>query len=814
MNSTLRKISIRKIVREKGKSTCIVVAIFLTTVMFISIFSIVFFVMDALEELAKRNVSWMADAAFLVTDEEFEKIKKSKLVSDISFGFHIGEISNREENTDIELVYYEEKMAYWMKCYPTKGRMPRTGNEIVVSDKHLERLGIAFSENERINVTYSIDGVEYTDTFLLVGVYDWNIRSKHVMMATYDFYDTVRERLEQLGKNSDDIMGRTTEVMFTSSQDTRKLTFRLMEEIGFDYEKGGYTYNKTSFSMVDAGMGIWLALVFLIMFVMFAGYLFISNIFQISMIQDAKFYGKLATIGVNGKEIKQLICQGNIILYFIAVLPAILVGHSFSGFVLPNILNSFFTFQVQRNNNPMIFILSLLFSYGTLVISERKVIKAAQRTSPIEMRRFIGHYPEIKKADNRSCLRKLAVRSFWSDREKALKIIFSIAISMLLANTFYTLVKGFDEEEYTALELEADYTIAKESFFTEVSTRNKENMIKEDMKACSELPGVVAQGGGAVCYVNVPLSDEVWAIYDEIAGKDNLNNKEGKMLTYLYGLDDIMINKIEVKEGILDMEEYHKGNYVLVDALNDNGETCFKPGDSVTIPFSNNSEKTYIVLAVVELPFHLSYQSKWAASSNIFLPMEEWQKQTGRNDYYMYTFDVEKEYHKVWDDFFSYLVEENDTLQYKSARTAADEAEGYIRNLKLMGLVFSMILVCMGIMNYVNCMANNIYSRRKEFAILQSMGMGKAEIIKVLIVQGTLYMSGSLFMGMFITIPAVYFLIEKWMGVSYLKYSFHPQIYILFVVAGIGAATIVPLVSYMIMDKQECFLERIRMCKE
>lgn len=103
MLSTLRKISVRKVLREKGKSSCIVAAVFLTTVLFVMIFSALFFVRDALNELARKDNAWLADAAFIVTEDEAVRIEKSPLVETSSFGFHVGEIEIREENSSADI---------------------------------------------------------------------------------------------------------------------------------------------------------------------------------------------------------------------------------------------------------------------------------------------------------------------------------------------------------------------------------------------------------------------------------------------------------------------------------------------------------------------------------------------------------------------------------------------------------------------------------------------------------------------------------------------------------------------------------------
>ena len=175
---------------------------------------------------------------------------------------------------------------------------------------------------------------------------------------------------------------------------------------------------------------------------------------------------------------------------------------------------------------------------------------------------------------------------------------------------------------------------------------------------------------------------------------------------------------------------------------------------------------------------------------------------------------MKEEEQQVWDNAFSQLVRENKTLEYKSAQTASEEAKEYISQLKLVGFVLSMILVCIGLMNFVNCMANNIYSRRREFAILESMGMRKAEIIGVISVQGLLYMAGSLLLGLLLAVPGVYIFIEKIWTVSYLQYSFYPELYLLFGAVGIVMAIFVPWICFFIVDRKEDFLTRIRACAE
>ncbi|MFP3153730.1 FtsX-like permease family protein [Lachnospiraceae bacterium ZAX-1] len=814
MVPTLKKISIRKVMREKGKSSCIVLALFLTTVMFIMIFSTFFFMKDALDEIARTSAAWSGHAAFIVTDEEEKAIENSDLVSETTSGLHVGEILDSGGYMTIELVSYEEEMAYWMKCYPTEGRMPKKGDEIVVSRRYLEDHGLEFKENEAIDVAYSVDGTKYTDSFTLVGTYDRDINSKHVMLLSKEFHDEVGRRLEEQGKDSRDILYKLVEVIYRSSAHITDTTYQLMDEIGFDEENEPTINDRFS----DAGgfsTGVIAILVIFILFVMMVGYLFISNIFSISIHQDAKFYGKLATNGVLDSEIKKMLLLENNILFLSAIIPAFAIGYLFTSLTLPGILKSFFAFQVRDKGNPWIFILAALFSYLTLMASARKPINLAKKISPMGMKQYMHKFKPVSTCEDRNCLNRFIMRKFWNDKKNAWKIYLSIAFSVLLANLFYAAVMGFNEEEYIGSSMPTDYIVANTTMYTEEDPRERKAISLGELTACMKLPGLIQSGGGGVCDIRVTMNDTQAKEYDKIVGDDNLNNpKAGDMMTQAYGLDDIMVEKMIVLDGEVDLEAYRTGEYVIVDPLGDDGATCLHVGDRITLPFQNGNSKMYSVMAIAELPYEISFQNRWTGSSNLFLPYLEWSSQSGMYDYYMYTYDVEEEYKKSWDDTLSSVVSDNPALTYQSAKTLAEESKGQINEIKMVGFVLSAILLCMGIVNFINCMANSVYSRRRALAIMQSMGTTKSEIIRVLIKEGMLYMAGGTILGCVISIPCTYLVVEKELIFYSIHYRFYPAIYLLFAFIGIAAAVLVPCIAYLHMDKKEPFLSRIRACRE
>ena len=822
MANVLWKIPIRKAIREKGKSICVIAAIFFTTVLFVTVFSTLFFVLDAAEEMMRESSFILADASFLTTKEEYERISKNPLVAEAGMGIRIGSMMEPSGVGELLLFDLDEKMAQWMRYAPQKGRMPQTGNEIAVSDQFLRECGLTYEADMRVTLTYFIGEQEFTDIFTVVGIYERVMQQPyHAVLTSDDFYREACRQLEGCGIKPEDVTYRLAGVMFASRGNVRRLVSLLSEEEGLAFEEGQIFLNDTSL-LDNLSIGVWAALACLVVFVMVIGYLFISNIFQISITRDARFYGKLTTNGVTKKEIKGLIRRENNFLFLIASIPALLAGYIFSAAILPGMLSAYTTIQIKRNGNLMIFILSLVFSYATVLVSERKPAKLAKNASPIEMKKYVGRYRRVKAADGGDCLKKFVTRHFMSDKKKVLKVCVSIALGILLANVFYALAAGFDEEEYVKENLDADYLIAKESIFVSpnVNLVSYERTAEEEIAEYLALTGIRAAGGAAVSQVCLAPSEEEWDAFVAVAGEDTYSTP-GEMWTTAYGLDDIMVERLKPIDGEIDLELFHTGKYVLLDPImstnddNVKNVACYRPGDEVTIPFRSGEMGTYTVMAIVEgLPSSLSFPGRWYAS-DLYLPMAEWQEKEKRDDYYIYAFDVEEECHDIWDDTLeSRLGGENGALAYRSAKTEAAAAEGYITGLKLAGFVLSMILLSMGILNFTNCTAGDIYARRKELAILQSMGVEESEIRRVLTGEGMLYMAGGFVPGVLLAVPGVYVLIEKLLMEPYITYQVYPGIYLLVAILGGVLAFLTPQIAYRMMDRRENFLQRIRACRE
>ncbi len=642
MVSVLRKIPIRKAVREKGKSLCVAAAVFFTTVLFVMVFSTLFFVMDAAEEMMKASSPMLSDAMLSVTEEEYERICANPGVAETSTGIIVARMREPSGAGIIPLYEAEEQMARWMRYYPVEGRMPERGNEIVVSDQYLRERGLTYREDLPINLTFTyLDEKEYTETFTVVGVYKRALQPYHAILVCAYW--------EQCGLDPREAADRQAGVMFSSHGNVRRLASMLVMEEEIDLEEGEIYINDISL-LSSLDFSTWAALLALVLLVMWLGYLFISNIFHLSVTGDARFFGKLSTNGITKKEIKKLIRRQNNILFLAAVVPALLVGYLFSAAVLPGILSAFMTIQARGSGNGWIFVLAFAFSYLTVRVSERKPMKLAKNASPVEMKRYIGGFRRVKTVDDGDCLKKFVVRHFQSDKIKVLKVCVSIAVSILLANIFYAVTAGFDVESYVAGDLDADYIFAKESVFTNPSLNpvSYERIAREEIAGCRGLPGVEAAGGASRSHICLLPTQEEWDAFEEIWGEGAYSDP-GKMWTGAYGLDAMLLQKLQPISGTIDPDQFQTGKYILLDPIlsDDNKENvaCYQPGDEVTVPFASGEVGTYTVMAIVEeLPESMRFPGRYYAS-NVYLPMSEWQDKEQQDDYYLYAFDVKETFH-------------------------------------------------------------------------------------------------------------------------------------------------------------------------
>ena len=92
----------------------------------------------------------------------------------------------------------------------------------------------------------------------------------------------------------------------------------------------------------------------------------------------------------------------------------------------------------------------------------------------------------------------------------------------------------------------------------------------------------------------------------------------------------------------------------------------------------------------------------------------------------------------------NYTENVNEDYSYESKMTYAAEFEEFRMMFLLLGGVLSFIVGMIGILNFFNAVLTSILSRRREFAVMQSIGMTGKQLKKMLVCEGLFYALGSL----------------------------------------------------------------------
>ena len=223
--------------------------------------------------------------------------------------------------------------------------------------------------------------------------------------------------------------------------------------------------------------------------------------------------------------------------------------------------------------------------------------------------------------------------------------------------------------------------------------------------------------------------------------------QERKISQFVSGMDECLWDEMKMAGGAkLDYEKFRSGEYVVVTAWDSEGkEPYYLPGERVTVDFGNGNRKSYTVLAAGDIPYALSESFSGYMDIRFTLPAEEYLRQVGERGAMVVAFDVDEEHTAAAEEWCEgYTEQVKPQLAYVSRSTLM---EAFSRNQRMFGVVggaLSAILALIGILNFTNAIITSVDSRRRELAVLQSIGMTGGQMKKMLRGEGLLYMAATL----------------------------------------------------------------------
>jgi len=831
--------------KNRGRNLVAIIAILMTTIMFTTLFTLAQSMSKNMVEMTFRQTGYDGQASFKsITAEQFSLIADHPDVAEAGESLVLGLAQNKKlGGKQVEIRWSSDINAEHSFAMPTTGTMPTAADEIALDTLILDRLGIPHQLGETVKLEWRKDLAKdevTTSTFTLCGFWEGN-ESVYASMAwvSREFADEMIGDHVTDGKTS--ILGlHTAQVILHSDRNIEATMENILADTGLTGLKFGVNLayspemNATA-AQESLPMYLGMVLVFL------AGYLIIYNIFQISVTADIQFYGKLKTLGTTTKQIKKLIYGQANRLCVIGIPLGLLLGWLL-GMVLVPVLMGRLEGDPVVSANPLIFLGSALFAWLTVTISCLRPARLAGKVSPIEALRMSDAATTSKKKSKRTrngaSITGMAWANLGRNKKRTVTVICSLTLGLVLLSCFYAKNAAFDMEKYLSELTISDFKLDDSSSANQIGGYDPHGstLNAELVESVEGLAGLEAIGHQYSHQFELTLDDETvqnidafytqemlddWATYDPAGPAQIENAKEThKAIGVLYGMDGIPLDAITQERYLLsgsyDAEKFASGDYVLVigPAIDSIEKNAVLPVPTVgsSIELEN---RTYTVMAVVyplqsvdEGAYEGGVQDQLCMS--FIIPTVTFQQQWPENTLRRLFFNVDDEHIPAAQEMIDAYTKTVDTsLPVTSRKTMAEQYEAETRASAVMGNTISVIIALVGVLNFINSMVTAIVSRKKEFAMIQSVGMTKRQLRKMLICEGLDYAAITLIVSYLVSTLAVGIGVRAMTANEFSTFHFTLMPLMICTPILLAFAVLIPFLCFKNLEKQS-IVERLR----
>jgi ABC-type antimicrobial peptide transport system, permease component len=822
---------------NKTRNIIAVIAIALTTILFTSIFTMGIGTVESLQKATMRQAGGDGHAVLkYLTQKQFDAVKDNSAIKEIAFNMALCDsVDNPELLKRHAEFWYDDPVGLKLAFIePEVGHVPQAKNEVIADSKTLELMGVPLELGATVPLEMNIRGEIVTRDFTLCGWWEsdpaFNVGQ---VFASRAYVDAHLDELQCTYYEDYSMTGAISAyIMFPNSINLQEKLDKLLSESGFSSVETdsnyvasnvNWSYLSTNFGM-DAGTMIGLGCGLLL--IVFTGYLIIYNIFQISIVRDIRFYGLLKTIGTTASQLRRIIRRQALLLASIGIPIGLFLGFFSGKALVPLLMNnsSYAGSAVSVSPNPLIFVNAALFALGTVFISTLKPGRMAGKVSPIEAVRYTeSDAPKCgqKKSINGAKMPRMAWSNVWRNKKRAVLVVISLALSIVLLDVVVTLSGSIDMDKFLSKFTDTDFLIAHADYFNNEFSGVENETSEQMIEAVQKLDGFEAGGrlyGGR---------DN--AFFAENSGDTSSPNidEQGHIYSAVYGLEPLPMGRLDLIDGEIDMEKLLSGDYILEGVeLDDNGrampETAnYKVGDTVTLynwraaDPSNPDERVYTkhqytVLGHVAIKtYSNSDRCYWGYI--FYLPAQVYLSLVDNPAVMSYAFNVADDKEAAAEAFLKkYTTSVEPTMNYDSKTTVMASFSDMRNTVLLVGGALGGIIGLIGILNFINAVLTSIVSRKKEFAMLQSIGMTRKQLRKMLCCEGLYYAGFSgvcaLALGMALSLTAVRLLCGQLWFFTY-RIVVWPLLIAIPVLLLLGVA--VPLAVYGVTGRQT-IVERLR----
>lgn len=760
---TITALAKKSLKANRARNFTIICAIVLTTLLITAVFTLALSINQSMQRAQMQTTGSDYHGSFkYLNPAELEKLKNHPSIKSYGVFLKVGDISTSLfKNNRVEVLRIDENYTKHGFINFIAGGLPSQENEIVLNTWALDLLGAKHELGQTVKLDIDTGEKVISRDFKISGYYetDQNLAMSGLAFVSEAF---TQKNISHIDPDVSEATGSYVNtaglgVLFNNSYNIEKKVQKILTDTGLDVPYG-VNPAYTSVSLSENLMNI-VPYGIVILITMLSGYLLIYNIFFISVVRDVKFYGLLKTIGTTPRQLKKIISIQARSLYLFALPFGLGLGYLLGLLLLPmaTSISSSSTDNVY-SASPWIFIGAAAFSYMTVWIAASKPGRMASRTSPVEAVKFAGVSSggkrKAKKSKHGAKLHNMAFSNLFRSKKKLILMLSSLSLSIILFSTIFTVISSLDVNKYLGAFISGDFVVQNEVLVSITGPRDGDpyKLSEEFANNLSKIDGVESVDKVYHRYVPYPVDDAIRAILEPLAAAVDPHpyllstlDKGGMIHINLYGLDPGWYDLVDkdIIEGEFNRQKFASGKYaVIAEAMfieEDSYRTYYHPGDTITF---GKSGKSYEVMAV------LKYDAVYAATTksfsmlgyNAFLPALELQKElpkgTDPANIVSATLHVDPAKMDLIEQAAKALTDSTNELSLKSREDYKEELGGFIRIFQTVGYGLSLVIALIGVLNYINTVLTGVVSRRNEFAMLESIGMTKKQLKRMLILEG------------------------------------------------------------------------------
>lgn len=829
--AVVKRLAKNNLKSNRRRSLSMVLAIMLSSFLLFSVFTVgaTYLKMQRQQNIRLNGAEFDA-IMYGISEEQKEILEENPTVEHYGVVMVSGVVAETEadKTPGVGLLYADD--TYWKKMMAparkfVKGHYPVEENEVMVTEDALKKCGFSDKKiGDEITFVYEINEKREVETFRISGIWDGYGDTDNFYMSKA-FCD--KQKLDAVYYGRCHIsfckkwMSDEAQQAFIDSMKLKK-----SQRLFYVYEYGNATE-------------IFLGLSGIALVTVLSAYLLIYNIMYLSVAGNIRYYGLLQTIGMTGRQIRQLMQKQLLWIGGIGMLAGILIGAGTSFFLIPVVVKTFVSGKemgaVQVTFHPIIVLLTVLLTGCTVWYAGRKPTKIAVGSSPVEALeyRVVSSVRKRHKTRKGSLIVRMALEQLTRNKKKTMVTMLSLAASLSVFLCLITLLHTQSAREYSYNYMGLDMVLKNDTINNMVLNRAAEG--EEQIQGVHPILNEIRQTDGVkevLPTITVPtivpwekeVTDvwmrEFYETWMNIPYEDDIEEYQQHPENFgssLVGIteEDFRALNAEMEQPV-DEEAFLSGKTCILYRHGlfglDEKELRGKQISCEEYVHPENT-RTFEIAGMTDVG---DYVSLLGFPPTMIVIDDVVKAFTEKPIVFRVGIRYAEEYHKETEDAILSNIEESPNktdFSWDSKIEQAENVKAAQGHMMEIGFGIVLILGIIGVMNYINTSVGNMQSRQKEISIMESVGMTERQVKKMLVWEGIFYTGGVLFLTLTVGIGITYAIYQtmNYMGAKFWfpALPFLGATLILFVVC-----IVVPVWTYQKIEKSGSLVERIRVSVE